>query len=159
MDVVAVTRLGAHELGRVERPARKHQRPGVHSPENLQVCPQHWFDPILAARVRSFSKVRLLYGHKLNAYEVVNGGIRADITDAATGAHLSLDARYLVGCDGAGSSVRHAAGIRIEPPPSLAWAMGTTPAATKAPDPDDDAPAEAEVVAAALNEGAEGEPA
>ncbi len=34
-----------------------------------------------------------------------------------------------------------AAGIRIEPPPSLACAMGTTPAATKAPEPADDAPA------------------
>ena len=35
-----------------------------------------------------------------------------------------------------------AAGIRIEPPPSLAWAIGTTPAATKAAEPDDEAPAE-----------------
>ena len=34
-----------------------------------------------------------------------------------------------------------AAGIRIEPPPSLACAIGTTPAATNAPAPDDDAPA------------------
>ncbi|CKV30106.1 Uncharacterised protein [Mycobacterium tuberculosis] len=34
-----------------------------------------------------------------------------------------------------------AAGIRIEPPPSLACAIGTTPAATKAPDPDEEAPA------------------
>src|SRR6202789_2947072 len=34
-----------------------------------------------------------------------------------------------------------AAGIRIEPPPSLACAIGTTPAATKAAEPDDDAPA------------------
>src|ERR1700742_4410120 len=33
------------------------------------------------------------------------------------------------------------AGIRIEPPPSLAWAIGTTPAATNAAEPDDDAPA------------------
>ena len=33
------------------------------------------------------------------------------------------------------------AGIRIEPPPSLACAIGTTPAATNAPDPDDEAPA------------------
>ena len=35
-----------------------------------------------------------------------------------------------------------AAGIRIEPPPSLAWAMGTTPAATNAAEPADDAPEE-----------------
>src|SRR3954468_15479117 len=33
------------------------------------------------------------------------------------------------------------AGIRIDPPPSLACAIGTTPAATKAPEPEDDAPA------------------
>jgi hypothetical protein len=33
------------------------------------------------------------------------------------------------------------AGIRMEPPPSLACAIGTTPAATNAPEPDDDAPA------------------
>src|ERR1700722_16755929 len=33
------------------------------------------------------------------------------------------------------------AGIRIEPPPSLAWAIGTAPAATNAPEPDDEAPA------------------
>src|SRR5215208_1352812 len=33
------------------------------------------------------------------------------------------------------------AGIRIDPPPSLACAIGTTPAATNAPEPDDDAPA------------------
>src|SRR6201992_1414924 len=33
------------------------------------------------------------------------------------------------------------AGIRIEPPPSLAWAIGTTPAATNAPEAGDDAPA------------------
>src|ERR1700735_3218394 len=33
------------------------------------------------------------------------------------------------------------AGIRIDPPPSLACAIGTTPAATNAAEPDDDAPA------------------
>src|ERR1700722_4181150 len=33
------------------------------------------------------------------------------------------------------------AGIRIDPPPSLAWTIGTAPAATNAAEPDDDAPA------------------
>ncbi len=32
------------------------------------------------------------------------------------------------------------AGIRIEPPPSLAWATGTMPDATAAPEPPDDPP-------------------
>ena len=39
------------------------------------------------------------------------------------------------------TSPLHDAGIRIDPPPSLACAIGTTPAATNAPDPDDDAAA------------------
>ena len=34
----------------------------------------------------------------------------------------------------------HAAGMRIEPPPSLAWAMGMTPAATQADAPPDEPP-------------------
>ncbi len=35
---------------------------------------------------------------------------------------------------------QHEAGIRIEPPPSLAWATGTIPDATAAPEPPDDPP-------------------
>src|SRR5258708_22875681 len=34
----------------------------------------------------------------------------------------------------------HAAGIRIDPPPSLAWAAGTTPPATAADAPPEDPP-------------------
>ena len=37
------------------------------------------------------------------------------------------------------------AGMRIEPPPSLAWAIGTMPAATAAPEPPLEPPAERDV--------------
>ena len=40
------------------------------------------------------------------------------------------------------TSPQAAAGMRMEPPPSLACAIGTTPAATRAADPPDDAPVE-----------------
>ena len=40
------------------------------------------------------------------------------------------------------TSPQAAAGMRMEPPPSLACAMGTTPDATRAAEPPDDAPAE-----------------
>src|SRR5690554_2915519 len=39
-------------------------------------------------------------------------------------------------------SPQQAAGIRIDPPPSLAWATGTTPAATRAAAPPEEAPEE-----------------
>ena len=35
---------------------------------------------------------------------------------------------------------QHEAGIRIDPPPSLAWAIGTTPAATNAAEPPEEPP-------------------
>src|SRR5438309_3681105 len=38
------------------------------------------------------------------------------------------------------TSPQHAAGIRVEPPPSLPWAIGTRPAATAAAEPPDDPP-------------------
>ncbi len=38
------------------------------------------------------------------------------------------------------TSPLHAAGIRVDPPPSLAWANGTIPAATAAAEPPDDPP-------------------
>src|SRR3954454_8667779 len=38
-------------------------------------------------------------------------------------------------CGWSPTSPQHAAGIRVEPPPSLPWATGTRPAATAAPDP------------------------
>src|SRR5690606_22497067 len=40
------------------------------------------------------------------------------------------------------TSPHAAAGMRIEPPPSLPWAIGTIPAATAAPAPPEDPPAE-----------------
>src|SRR6266545_2666596 len=43
------------------------------------------------------------------------------------------------------TSPQHAAGIRIEPPPSLACAIGTTPEATSTAAPPDDAPHEKSV--------------
>ena len=38
------------------------------------------------------------------------------------------------------TSPQHAAGMRIEPPPSLPWATGTMPAATAAADPPEEPP-------------------
>ena len=35
---------------------------------------------------------------------------------------------------------QHAAGMRIEPPPSLAWAIGTMPDATAAAEPPEEPP-------------------
>jgi 2-polyprenyl-6-methoxyphenol hydroxylase-like FAD-dependent oxidoreductase len=112
-DVVFVTSLGGYELGRVKRPPR-HVRASEHSPEYTQTCSQHWFDPILQRFARSFPAVRLRYRCRLESFAETAGGVTASLVDEASGAREIVAARYLVGCDGAGSIVRRALGIALD---------------------------------------------
>jgi 2-polyprenyl-6-methoxyphenol hydroxylase-like FAD-dependent oxidoreductase len=123
MDVAIVTRVGGHELGRIERPARKDQRPGPFSPMNLQVCSQTWFDPILHELADSFSGVKLLYRHRLETSVVTGGGVEAEVTNLATGERFAIRAAHLAGCDGAGSAVRRALGVRLIGSDALSHSM------------------------------------
>lgn len=113
MDVAFVTRVGGYELGRVERPARRFQKPLAASPMNMQVCPQFWFDPILLARARSYDCVRLLHGHRFEGFQVSGDGVEARVTNLASGEDIQVRARYMVGCDGAASPIRESLGIRM----------------------------------------------
>ena len=123
MDVVAATRVGSYELGRVPRPARRMQQPGPHSPEHLQVCPQHWFDPILRARAASLPGVQLRYQHRLEHFSQSAHGVVASITDVQSGSRYEISADYLVGCDGAGSAIRKTLGIGWVGKPALSNSM------------------------------------
>src|SRR5579871_126631 len=112
-DVVFITNLGGYELGRVARPPRQ-QRASEHSPESTQTCSQHWFDPILQRFARGFASVNLRYRRRLETIEQAPDGVTATLLDTATGARETVAAQYLVGCDGAGSTVRRALGIALE---------------------------------------------
>lgn len=111
-DVVFVTTLGGYELGRVARPPRR-LRASEHSPESMQTCSQHWFDPILQRFARSFPTVTLRYGCRFESLVENDAGLVATVTDTASGARETIAADYLVGCDGAGSAVRRALGIGL----------------------------------------------
>lgn len=111
-DVVFMTTLSGYELGRVKRPPRQI-RASEHSPEYTQTCSQHWFDPILQRFARSFPQVTLRHRCRFESFEETESGIIATVIDAASGAHETIAAQYLVGCDGAGSAVRRAAGVAL----------------------------------------------
>src|SRR5215469_10052532 len=103
-DAVFVTSLAGYELGRVARPPRQI-RASEHSPEYTQTCSQHWFDPILQRFARSFSGVELRYRSRLESFAQNADGVSATIANFATGAQETIEADYLVGCDGAASTV------------------------------------------------------
>jgi 2-polyprenyl-6-methoxyphenol hydroxylase-like FAD-dependent oxidoreductase len=112
-DVVFMTSLAGYELGRVPRPPRQ-VRASEHSPEFTQTCSQHWFDPILQRFARSFPNIALRYKCRLESFAETTTGVTAHVVDGATGARETIGAQYLVGCDGAASTVRRALGIKLE---------------------------------------------
>ena len=89
--------------------------PGTNSwpygPEPRERCAQTWFDPIIRQYAESNSSVRLRHGCKLTVLEQNAQGVMATVEDSATGKSEQISAAYVVGCDGAGSFVRRAAGI------------------------------------------------
>jgi 2-polyprenyl-6-methoxyphenol hydroxylase-like FAD-dependent oxidoreductase len=112
-DVVFVTSLSGHEIGRMRRPARGKQRPEAYSPMRLQACSQMWFDPILRGFAQSSPSVQLRHRTRLEAFEDNGDGVICDVVDLATGARERVVADYLVGCDGAQSAIRSALGIGL----------------------------------------------
>ncbi len=57
--------------------------------------------------------MQLRYRCRLESFEETPDGVRANLVDLATGAAETVDAEYLVGCDGATSRVRRALGIAL----------------------------------------------
>ena len=113
LDVAFVTSLSGFELGRIPRPSRMSEAPEPHSPMRLQVCSQMWFDPILQRFARTFPHASLRYRTRLETFEASETGVIAEVVDVDSGERESIEAGYLVGCDGANSLVRRSLGIGL----------------------------------------------
>src|SRR5690606_36939441 len=114
-DMVYLTSFAGYELGREEfatpSGGSEEARPGV-SPESRFRCPQNLFDPILRRHAQRQSSVTLRYQTQLHSFEQDASGVTA-VVQTADGQSQTLRARYLVGCDGAASSVRKGLGIAM----------------------------------------------
>ena len=112
-DFLFLDHLRGRELARSRRPTSAQRGALTLSPETACHCPQIYFDPILATRVRSLDSVALRYGVRLDAFAQDGDGVRAQVADVTTGATEPIVARYLVGCNGPAGIVREALGIRL----------------------------------------------
>src|SRR5262245_2925469 len=113
-DFIYLDSLRGRELLRVKLPSFAQRDPRDYTPESPCPCPQIYFDPIMAARVRTFANVKLQYNTSLGAFTHDHDGVTAQLTDHATSAKHTVRARYLVGCDGPAGAVREALGIKLE---------------------------------------------
>jgi 2-polyprenyl-6-methoxyphenol hydroxylase-like FAD-dependent oxidoreductase len=113
-DNVYLTALNGHELGRQPMPSMRDEQPPPESPQKRERCPQNMFDPILRKFAQSQAGVRLLYRHDFKSFEQDAEGISAIVVDLDSNRELRIRARYLVGCDGARSTVREQMGIPMQ---------------------------------------------
>jgi 2-polyprenyl-6-methoxyphenol hydroxylase-like FAD-dependent oxidoreductase len=118
-DNVYVTSLCGYELGREPFPSSNDNRPPPQSPSRRERCPQDMFDPILRAWVETFPAVTLSYRHELVAFTQRAGGVEAEVIDHGDGRRETIEADFLVGCDGASSRVASALGIPFAGTPVL----------------------------------------
>lgn len=112
-DNVFVTSLDGHELGRIAMPPLKDIPPFAVSPESYAHCPQFVFDPIIADAVRKYLCVTMRYHTRLTSFREEGAGVVAQLTDDKTGKSEEIRARFLVGCDGIGSTVRKQLGFEM----------------------------------------------
>jgi putative polyketide hydroxylase len=79
-------------------------------PEHVWTCAQDRLEPILCRRTRS-AGTPVIYGWELSALQVGEDGVRATMRAPSTGASREVRARFVIGADGASSTVRRRAGI------------------------------------------------
>lgn len=112
-DNVYVTSMAGFELEREPMPAPGIDPGPPQSPERRERCPQDMFDPILRRFAESHAHVTLRY--QTEVMSVVQEERQAEVRfrDLITGAESVIQADYVVGCDGAGSTVRRQLGIEM----------------------------------------------
>jgi len=114
-DFVYVSTMIGEELGRLRVPSYADRAGELdYSPEGGAVCPQIFFDPIVAAKAKSVPGVSIRYGTRLASFEQDATGIQARVIENETHAERMIKADYLVGCDGAGSVVRRQLEITLD---------------------------------------------
>jgi 2-polyprenyl-6-methoxyphenol hydroxylase-like FAD-dependent oxidoreductase len=123
LNMVFCTSLAGYTIGVSEYPAARDDQPTSVSPETKQRCPQLWLDPILARCVRDYDRARIIYHCELASFEEVGDGVLAQGRDVRTGEPVTIKALYVVGTDGARSTVRHALGIAMEGDQALSHSM------------------------------------
>lgn len=118
---VAGSLAGGWEIGRYPSPCMNDARPPPQSPQRRERCPQNMFDPVLRRFAERFPTVDLRYRHRFIAFRQDGDGVTADVEDLAAGRRIAIRAKWLVGCDGAGSPVRGQTGIRMLGNPALTY--------------------------------------
>lgn len=124
-DVVYATAANGEEITRIVMPSRNERlspdglnAPGFpdshwETPEPVVRASQFYLNPILFEHAKTFDGINLLTETTFLSYEDHGDGVSASCR-AKDGEPLTIQCRYLIGCDGASSAVRKGMGVKLE---------------------------------------------
>ena len=124
LNMVYCTSMSGHRISVREYPSMRDQALTPETPEKKQRCPQLWFDPILAQALRERGAERLRHHCEYVSHTEQTDHVLVKLRDLKTNEAFDVRAQYLVGCDGAGSSVCRAVGIELDGEPVLSYSVG-----------------------------------
>ena len=113
-NIVFATRLAGRELARFANAFYCSPRRDDRFAEHAQWIPQYKVEEVLRGRAAEFPGVAMRFEARLDGWTETADGVEAHVTDLRTGGRVDIRARYLVGADGARSTVRERLGIRME---------------------------------------------
>ena len=118
-DYIWVSAVTGLEFGREPFPTLNDECCPPQSPEKRERCPQDMFDPVLVRFVRSFPHVELRYRAELTGFVQHADGVTATVM--TNSGEEVIEADYLVGTDGAASTVRRLLDIPMSGNPALTY--------------------------------------
>jgi 2-polyprenyl-6-methoxyphenol hydroxylase-like FAD-dependent oxidoreductase len=120
-DISYRTTFAGQELTRIPIPCRRERftrRDGPDcnwpTPEPPHRINQIFLEPILFEHAASRDRIRIVSRTEVEVVRIANGFSDVTLRDLDTGSAKSIRCRYLIGCDGARSTVRKAIGAEFE---------------------------------------------
>lgn len=114
LSMVFCTSLNGRLLDREPYPSMLETPTPPETPEKKQRCPQMWMQPILTAAAHEERNATILYGRRCEGLRQDDLGVTAEVVRLEDGGREMFSAEYLVGCDGATSTVRECLGIEMK---------------------------------------------
>jgi 2-polyprenyl-6-methoxyphenol hydroxylase-like FAD-dependent oxidoreductase len=113
-DVFFLTRLYGHELAHIKNAFNGYTDRDERYSEHAQWIPQYVIESVLRDGAGRWPTVDVRFGMRLDTLAQSEAGVTAQLTYLHDGAPLIVKAAYLVGADGARSTVRELIGAKLD---------------------------------------------